>query len=620
MTLRIVRFLMISAVALATGSGFLAGQAAQAGSSAKSKVSHGSSLHGDLKYPKGFKHFDYVNPDAPKGGTVRLSAIGSYDSLNPFILKGVSASGLGLMYDSLMTSSSDEASSSYAHLAESVEIPDDFSWVAYTLDKRARWHDGSPITVDDVIFSFETIKSKGHPFYQHYFKSIASAEKAGERRIKFSFSGDLNRELPHITSQIPVFSKAWYSKHEFEKTTLVPPMGSGPYRIKELDAGRSITYERVKDYWGKDLAVNKGQYNFDTIRYDYYRDQTVELEAFKSREYDFRQENTAKVWATGYKSEALLTGLFKKEESRNYNPTGMQALAFNSRRELFSDRRVRHALSFAFDFEWANKNLFYGQYTRTKSYFSNSELASSGLPGKAELKYLDPLRDKIPADVFTKEFTVPVNDKKGSLRQNLRTARKLLAEAGWTIKSGRLTNADGKLFQMEILLVNPSFERIMLPMIKNLKRLGIETNLRVVDTAQYQNRIHSFDFDAVVASFRQSLSPGNEQRNFWSAENAGVEGSRNIIGVNDPAVDELIEKIIAAPDRAELIAATRALDRVLLWGHYVIPQWHMQNNRLAYWDRFSRPVITPKYGVGFFNWWIDAKKDASLDALMGRKK
>ena len=349
----VVRTVVFSAVAIAA-----AWVAAVPAALAASKISYGSSLHGDLKYPKGFAHFDYVNPDAPKGGTVRLSATGGYDSLNPFILKGVSAASLGLMYDSLMTSSADEAGSTYAHLAESVEVPDDFSWVTYTLDKRARWHDGSPVTVEDVIFSFETIKAKGHPFYRHYFKSLAKAEQVGERGIKFSFSGDLNRELPHITSQLPIISKAWYSKHEFEKTTLVPPLGSGPYRIKELDAGRSITYERVKDYWGKDLAVNKGQYNFDTIRIDYYRDSTVALEAFKSREYDFRQENTSKVWATGYQSKSLEKGLFKKREIRNQNPTGMQALVFNTRRELFRDHRVRRALAYAFDFEWTNKNLF----------------------------------------------------------------------------------------------------------------------------------------------------------------------------------------------------------------------------------------------------------------------
>ncbi|MBT6384426.1 MAG: ABC transporter substrate-binding protein, partial [Alphaproteobacteria bacterium] len=351
-------------VALGAGISLLTGLAVQAGST----VSHGSSLHGDLKYPKGFKHFDYVNPDAPKGGKLRLATTGSYDSLNPFILKGVSAPSIGLVYDSLMSSSSDEVSSSYAHIAESIEVPDDFSWVIYTLDARAKWHDGTPISVDDVIFSFDTIKAKGHPFYRNYFKSIAKAEKAGARQVKFSFSGDLNRELPHITSQLPIISRAYYSKHDFEKTTLEPPLGSGPYRIKKLDPPRSITYERVENYWGKDLAVQKGQYNFDIIRIDSYRDQTVELEAFKSGDFDFRQESTAKVWATGYKSKALTKGWYNKIEVKNENPTGMQAFVFNSRRPQFSDPRVRRALGYAFDFEWTNKNLFYGQYTRTKSY------------------------------------------------------------------------------------------------------------------------------------------------------------------------------------------------------------------------------------------------------------
>jgi microcin C transport system substrate-binding protein len=603
-------------VAISAVFGLLTGPVALAGST----VSHGSSLHGDLKYPKGFKHFDYVNPDAAKGGTVRLSAIGGYDSLNPFILKGSSAASLGLMYDSLMSPSSDEPGSTYAHLAESVEVPDDFSWVIYTLDARARWHDGTPLTVEDVIFSFETIKAKGHPFYRAYFKSLASAEKVGERQVKFSFSGDLNRELPHITSQLPIISKAYYSKHEFEKTTLEPPLGSGPYRIKELDAGRSITYERVKDYWGKDLGVNKGRYNFDTIRIDYYRDSTVALEAFKSREYDFRQENTSKIWATGYKSKSLDKGLFKKQEVRNQNPTGMQGLVFNSRREIFSDPKVRRALAYAFDFEWTNKNLFYGQYTRTKSYFSNSDLASSGLPDAAELKYLEPLRGKIPKEIFTTEYTVPVIDKKGALRQNLRTAKKMLASAGWTIKGGKLTNSAGKVFEMEVLLVSPAFERIMQPMVKNLKRLGIEARLRIVDSAQYQNRLNDFDFDSIVFTFGQSLSPGNEQRNFWSSANANTKGSRNFIGIKDPAVDELIDKIIAAPTRAELVAVTRALDRVLLWGHYVVPQWHVQSYRLAFWDRFGRPDTAPKYGVGFYSWWIDGQKDDALNTAMGRKK
>ena len=603
-------------VALGAGISLLTGLAVQAGST----VSHGSSLHGDLKYPKGFKHFDYVNPDAPKGGKLRLATTGSYDSLNPFILKGVSAPSIGLVYDSLMSSSSDEVSSSYAHIAESIEVPDDFSWVIYTLDARAKWHDGTPISVDDVIFSFDTIKAKGHPFYRNYFKSIAKAEKAGARQVKFSFSGDLNRELPHITSQLPIISRAYYSKHDFEKTTLEPPLGSGPYRIKKLDPPRSITYERVENYWGKDLAVQKGQYNFDIIRIDSYRDQTVELEAFKSGDFDFRQESTAKVWATGYKSKALTKGWYNKIEVKNENPTGMQAFVFNSRRPQFSDPRVRRALGYAFDFEWTNKNLFYGQYTRTKSYFPNTELASSGLPGKDELKYLNPLRGEIPDEVFTTEFTVPVNDKKGALRQNLRTAKNMLADAGWTIKGGKLTNVDGKIFEMEILLIQPSFERIVQPMVKNLKRLGVQTTIRVVDTAQYQNRLNDFDFDCFVYTFVRTLSPGNEQRDSWGSYNAEAKGSRNYIGVNDPAVDTLIEQIISVPNRAELVAATRALDRVLLWGHYVVPQWHSQTYRLAFWDRFGRPKTAPKYGVGFYSWWIDARKDKKLNAAMGRTK
>jgi microcin C transport system substrate-binding protein len=613
---RIVRFVLISALGLAAGWGLLTTPVVEAGS----KVSHGTSLNGDLKYPKDFTHFDYVNPDAPKGGTVRLAAVGGYDSLNPFILKGSSASGLGLMYDSLMTSSSDEPNTSYAHLAESIETPDDFSWVIYRLDSRAHWHDGTPVTVEDVIFSFDTIKSKGHPFYRQYFKNLEKAEKVGERGIKFSFTGDLNRELPHITSQLPIFSKDWYSNHDFEKTTLVPPMGSGPYRIKELDPGRSITYERVKDYWGKDLGVNRGQYNFDIIRYDYYRDNTVALEAFKSREFDFRQENTAKVWATGYKSKSLDKGWFLKKQVRNENPTGMAGLVFNTRRDLFSDPNVRRALIHAFDFEWTNKNLFYGQYSRTKSYFSNSEMASRELPGEDELKYLEPLRGKIPDEVFTEKYSLPINKKKGDLRKHLRIARKMLADAGWTIKDGKLTNASGKSFEMEILLVSPSFERIMQPIVKNLKRLGIKAGVRLVDTAQYQNRLNDFDFDTVVGGFAQSLSPGNEQRDFWGSANADIKGSRNLIGVSDPAIDSLINTIIAAPNRKELVAATRAMDRILLWGHYLIPHWHLQSYRLALWDRFGRPEKNPKYSVGFFTWWIDPDKAAALNKAMGRKE
>ncbi len=588
---------------------------------AETTISHGNSLHGDLKYPTDFTHFDYANPDAPKGGKIRQYSIGTFDTLNPYILKGVSAAGLGLMFDGLTSSAADEASSAYGQIAETIETPDDYSWVTFTLRKEARWHDGTPITADDVVFSFETIMAKGHPFYRNYFKSIAKAERLGRHQVKFTFSGDLNRELPHITGQLPILSKAYYSKVDFSKTTLVPPLGSGPYKIIDIDPGRSITYERVKDYWGKDLAVNKGQHNFDTIRYDYYRDETVALEAFKSGEYDFRQENASKVWATGYDVPAVRHGLIKKQMVRHQSPTGMQALVFNSRRPQFSDRKVRQALAYAFDFAWTNKNLFYGQYTRTRSYFSNSELAATGLPSTAELNYLAPHRATLPSEVFTQEYQPPESDGSGNIRKNLRIAKKLLAEAGWVVKGGKLVNtATGQAMTMEVLLVSPAFERIMLPMVKNLKRLGVETTVRTVDPAQYQNRLNEFDFDAIVSTFGQSLSPGNEQRDFWASYNANTKGSRNFIGVKDPAVDDLIEKIIAAPDRKELIAATRALDRVLLWGHYVIPQWHIQSFRIAYWDRFGRPLATPKYSLGFFTWWIDPAKDAALQAARGKTK
>jgi microcin C transport system substrate-binding protein len=580
---------------------------------ADTRVVHGTSLLGDLKYSPDFKHFDYVNPDALKGGDVRLSAVGSFDSLHPFILKGRSAAGLGLAFESLMAPANDEASTYYGLIAESVEIPDDFSWVAYTLRPEARWHDGSPITTDDVIFSFEMLKTKGHPFYRAYYANVASAEQTGPHTVKFTFAGGLNRELPQIVGQLPVLPKAVFEGRDFEETTLEPIMASGPYRVMEVDPGRAIIYERIKDYWGADLPVNRGRYNFDRIRYDYYRDQTVALEAFKSKEYDFRQETAAKVWATGYDVPSVRDGLIITEEIRHEVPTGMQAFVFNIRRYLFQDRRVREALSLAFDFEWANKNLFYGQYARTGSFFSNSELAATGLPSNAELDYLQPFRGQIPDEVFNKVFETPATDGTGNIRGNLRKAQRLLKSAGWTVQNGALTNnTTGQAMEFEVLLVQPTFERVVLPFAQNLKKLGIEVRVRTVDTAQFQNRIDEFDFDVSVQSFGQSLSPGNEQRDWWGSANADIPGSRNVIGIKNPAIDSLINSIIEAPDRQSLIAATRAMDRVLLWNHYVIPQWHSRVFRVAFWNRFSRPEITPKYGLGLFTWWIDPEKDAAL--------
>ncbi|OHC80185.1 MAG: hypothetical protein A3G73_08855 [Rhodospirillales bacterium RIFCSPLOWO2_12_FULL_67_15] len=581
---------------------------------------HGLAMHGAPKYGPEFKHFDYANPDAPKGGEVRLSAIGSFDNFNPYILKGDPAAGLGAMFETLLANSGDEAFSEYGLLAETIEMPEDRSWVAFTLRPEARWHDGKPVTVEDVIFSLDTLKTKGHPFYRSYFKDVAKAEKTGERTVRFTFSGGVNRELPLIAGQLPVLPKHWWATRDFEKTTLEPPLGSGPFRIKSFEAGRSVTYARVADYWGREVPVRRGTYNVNGLRYDYYRDGTVALEAFKAGEYDFRQENVAKDWATAYDAPAVREGLIKKVEIPHEIPTGMQGFSFNTRREVFKDRRVRQALTLAFDFEWANKNLFFGQYVRTRSFFSNSELASSGLPVGEEWRILDGFRGRVPEEVFTAEYRPPVAGSDEALRANLRVALDLLRAAGWTVKERKLAHGtSGKPFQFEILLAQATWERIALPFVRNLERLGIEARVRTVEPAQYRKRVDDFDFDMIVDSFGQSLSPGNEQRDFWSTAAAGTPGSRNTIGVRDAVVDELIELVIAAPDRESLIARTRALDRVLLAGNYLIPHWHIRTFRVAYWDKFGRPEKPAKYTLCVECWWVDADKAKALETRRGRK-
>ncbi len=580
-------------------------------------ASHGLSIYGDLKYPPGFTHFDYADPNAPKGGEVKLSAVGTFDTLNPFILKGVSAAGLMLAFQTLLANADDEAASAYGLVAESVQTPPDRSWAVFTLRPEARFHDGSPITPEDVIFSFETLKAKGHPFYRAYYASVKSVEKAGERQVKFTFAPGNNRELPFIIGNgLPILSKAFFentANTPFEKTTLHPILGSGPYQVESFVPGRSITYRRVPDYWGANLPSERGQYNFDAIRYDYYRDATVDLEAFKAGEYDFRVENTAKVWATGYDFPAIRSGLVKKEEIRNEQPTGMQAFVFNTRRPIFQDRLVREALGYAFDFEWTNAHLFYGAYTRTKSYFSNSELASRGLPSPAELEILNRYRGRIPDQVFTEAYDPPSTAEPGGIRANLIAARDLLAKAGWVVRDNVLVfEKTGEPFEFEILLVNPAFEKIAAPFAANLKRLGITARIRTVDTSQYQNRVDQFDFDMIVDGFGESLSPGNEQRDFWTSKVAETPGSRNTIGIHDPVVDDLVELLIASPDRESLVAHSRAFDRVLLWNFYVIPHWHVQVYRVAYWDKFVHPEIAPKYTLDFNSWWIDAGKAAAI--------
>ncbi|MGE5505981.1 MAG: extracellular solute-binding protein [Actinomycetota bacterium] len=579
---------------------------------------HGIAMHGAPKYPAGFDHFDYVVPDAPKGGEIRLAALNTFDNLNPFIVKGVEAAGAGLPFETLMVPAADEPFSMYGLLAETVDVPPDRSAVTFTLRREARWHDGKPVTPEDVIFSLETLKTKGEPNYRFYYAAVAKAEKVGERGVKFTFKPGDNRELPLIIGEMPVLPRHYWQGKAFEETTLVPPLGSGPYRIASFEPGRYVVYERVKDYWGAGLPVRKGQYNFDRIRYDYYRDSTVALEALKAGEYDFREENEAKKWATAYDDwPALANGLARKDRLDNSVPAGMQAFAYNIRRPLFTDAKVRQALAYAFDFEWSNKNLFYGQYKRCNSYFSNSDLAAAGLPDGRELAVLTPLKDQLPAEVFTTEYKAPATDGSGDVRPNLRIAMKLLEQAGWTVDKGKLVK-DGRPFSFEILLVSPAFERVVLPFVRNLARLGIEVSVRTVDASQYQNRVRAFDFDMIVMSWGESLSPGNEQAMYWTSEAADHQGSRNVVGIKNPAVDVLVDKVIAATTREDLVARTRALDRALLWNHYVIPQWYLGADRLAYWDKFGRPPVVPMRGFQLFSWWIDPKKDAALAAARGR--
>lgn len=586
--------------------------AAQAAPASAVAPAHGVAMQGQPKYAAGFTHFDYANPDAPKGGEIRLAAVGTYDNLNPFILKGNAATGLGLLFDTLLENAADEAFTEYGLLAESVEMPADRSWVIFNLRPEAKFNDGTPVTANDVVFSFEMLRTKGSPHYRMYYASVAKAEALGDRRVKFTFGKGDNRELPLILGQMQVFSKEYYGKVKFEETTLKAPLGSGPYRVKSVDPGRSITYERNPDYWGRDLPVNKGRYNFDVIRYDYYRDGQVALEAFKAGEYDFRTENVAKDWATAYDFPALKRGLVIKEEIPHEIPTGLQGFAMNTRRELFRDPSVREALGYAFDFEWANKSLFYGSYTRTRSYFSNSELAAVGVPSERELEVLEKYRGILPEEVFTKEYNPPKTDGSGNIRENLKQAQKLLEQAGWHIENDILMK-DGKPFRFEIIGNSPAFERIWLPFKNNLKKLGIEADVRTLDSAQYQKRMEEFDYDMTILVIPQSLSPGNEQRNFWSSKSADTRGSDNYMGIKHPAVDELVEKIIAAKTREDLIAYCRALDRVLQWGYYTIPNWHIRTHRVAYWDKFDAPKVRAKYALGFIDtWWVDATREQKL--------
>jgi len=599
------------ALALALG---LSPFAPRRGAMAQTGRTHALSLLGEPSLPADFPHFPWVNPNAPKGGTVVQGAIGSFDSFNPFIIRGTAAAGSTQLYDQLLVANPDEASTEYVHLANSIEVASGRDAVAFDIHPAARWHDGKKITAEDVAWTFATLRQHGRPFYRAYWADVTAVETPSPGRIVFRFRDGSNRELPLILGQLQVLPKHWWEGRDFTRPLSEPPLGSGPYRVDAFELGRTVSYRRVADYWAANLPTARGQNNFDLIRYEYFRDTTVAFEAFKAGRTDFRTVNIALEWATGYDFPAVRSGLVQKLEIRHELPTGMQAFAFNIRRDPFKDRRVREALAMVFDFEWLNANIFYGAYTRTASFFSNSQFAATGVPEGAELAILEPFRAQLPKEVFEKPFSVPATDGSGTNREGLRAAIALLREAGWTIRDRKLVDARGQQMKFEILLNSPSFERVANPYRDWLSRLGIDVSVRTVDPAQFQRREDEFDFDMIVDVFPQSFSPGNEQREFWTCEKAKQQGSRNTIGICDPVIDALVDKVVAADSAANLVPAVKALDRVLLWNHFVVPQWHSRTFRLAFWDIFGRPERTPRFGVGFNAWWVDPAKAARIAA------
>ena len=573
--------------------------------------SNAIAMHGEPKYPADFKHFDYVNPDAPKGGGLRLSTTGTFDTFNSWNSKGTA--GPGATAETLLVASDDEPFTKYGLLAESMEWPEDRSWIIFHLRPEAKWHDGMPVTVEDVIFSLDILREKGRPLYRFYYQSVAKAEKVGERSVKFTFSDEENRELPLIVGELPILPKHYWEDKDFTAATLVPPLGSGPYKIGNFEPGRFVSLERVEDYWGAKIPVRLGRNNYDKIRYDYYRDRTIARQALKAGQVDYFAENSAKEWATAYEIASVRQGLLRKEKTLNKSSGGMQAFYMNSRRPLFKDPRVRQALTHAFDFQWTNKTVYYGQYEQPYSFFSPTELAATGLPSGEELEILNRYRGQVPEEVFTTPYVPPKTDGSGWPRDNLTKAFELFAEAGWVVRDLKLVNEEtGEQFRFEFLYRDQAQERVLLPFFHNLERLGIRVRPRLVDLSQYINRLRARDFDMMIFNNAQSLSPGNEQRDGWGSDAADQPNSRNIAGIKDPVVDELIELVISAPDRESLVQRTRALDRVLLWGHYAIPQLIAPFDRIVFWDKFGRPEITPLRGPNVLDWWIDEEKVKSL--------
>jgi microcin C transport system substrate-binding protein len=584
---------------------------------------HGTNIYGKLKYPPDFKQFDYVNPHAPKGGRLRLGTVGSFDSLNPFIIKGDQAAGLGYILETLTTQSFDEVASAYGLIAESIYHPEDVSSVSFRLRKEARWHDGTPLTADDVIYGFNFLKET-HPQYQFYYKNVQKLEQTGDGEITFVFDSKNNRELPGIMGEVMVVPKHYWEgkdasgkQRNINETTLEPPLGSGQYRIKSFKAGQSIVYERVKDYWGNDLPVNIGTNNFDEIELIYFRDRSIIFEAFKADQLDVRPGPGTKEWETQYDFPAVKKGNVIKASFQTKNAEQMQGFVFNTRRPKFADSRVRYAFNLAYDFEGRMRVLSFGDYNkRTQSYFENSELAAKGLPQGRELEILNQFKDQVPPEVFTTEYKNPVNGTPQNIRDNLRKAVGLLKQAGWSIKGNGLTNDQtGEVMSVEFLLDDPTFEDVALAYKPSLERIGIKVTIRTVDSSQFENRVRDFDFEVVTGVFAQSLSPGNEQREYWGSAAADRKGSRNLIGIKSPVVDKIIDLIIFANNRDELIAATRALDRVLLWNYYMVPDFYRAVDWYPHWNRFGYPEKNPPYSVGFPTlWWWDevkAKKTAA---------
>lgn len=589
--------------------------------------SHAIALHGEPKYPTNFTHFDYVNPSAPKGGLVRLMGSGTFDTLNPYTLKGISpfwSPGLSrwgifelneplMVGTGLYAPSGDEPQTAYGLVAESIEYPEDRRWAIFNLRPEAHFHDGTPITADDVLFSYHILVEKGHPRFGQMYQDVEKVEKLGPRRVKFSFKGEDTRALPLRAGELPVLSKAFWQGRDFEKSLMEPPLGSGPYRLVSFEAGRKLKFERISDYWGKDLPVNKGRYNFDTVTFDYYRDLHVAFEAFKSSEFDVYREYISSNWAKGYDFPALNKGDVLKLEIDHDIPTGYQAFFFNTRREIFKDVRVREAIAQMFDFEWMNRSIFFNAYRRNSTFFPNTELASSGSPSTEELALLAPYRENLPGELFNKAFTPPVTDGKGTLRAQQRQALKLLKEAGWQIKNNQMVNQQtGEPFVFEVLFDQPSFAKVLLPFKRNLKRIGIDMQLRSADRTQFKNRLDHFDFDMMVEVLVHGLTPSYELKLYFHSEQVDTPGARNYSGVNHPAVDRLVEQIINAPSREQLLSNARALDRVLLWHHYSIPQYHLDYHRIAHWNKFGRPEVSPPYTFNFRDWWLDKEKAAAL--------